>query len=762
MPTVLITSIVMITILAVSVSATVAVRESLKVQYYNQLAQVAGDAGVAYAKACLSSNNNIPQWSDAAPLKPNTDCSGNEQSGWSAYVTDCSGNNCTTGADTNTVRYVTGFKVGLPTLDSDGRAVTIPNTGFVNLIRTSNGAVWRTYSQPTAQAAVVPDLCSGLATSSLGWIKPSTYAPLGTFPEQSARSIRVAESTSILPGPTYFRKDFAVVEPGDYTLQMMGDDYFETYIDGNLVLQGAQWSDVFSKTLNLTGGCHTIYTKLTNGNIVPGETRLTASLRKTGETNPIMVTDASWRASAGPTDHFSEVNYYEDPGSWTPAYEQGLASTSSVIPAGIWLAEGGDIDAKVISVSAIDGNGSYNSRYTMLRDTKTITVTTPTDVKINYICDVSCTVFLDGTAIGSGVHYAIRSTTVTLTEGSHKFGIAFYNDAAPLGVAFSANRVSDGVALSISDSSWNTTPWIATDTTNLRSYDTSYNPLPLPTPPTLTAGVLVVGGGGGGGSGWQGGGGGGGGVVYDPAQVLTTKSYQVAVGLGGRASSAWDGVGTANNGGNSSFNTLLAFGGGGGAGEVQNGTVSIQMPRNGSSGGGGSHPNPATIGKGIAGQGYNGGIGISNGTSGYYAGGGGGGAGGVGGDAVPGVRGGNGGVGVLNTLAGGSTYYGGGGGGTHRSYAGGAGGSGGGSAGGGSYGGNGIDGLGGGGGASTGNGQVGRAGVGGSGLVVISYLTSSMSALGLTATGGTVITNGAYTVHRFTSNGTFTIKPILQ
>lgn len=76
LPTVLIASIIMLTVLIVSVTSTVAVRNSLQAQHYNQMARSAADAGLAYAKACLRTNNNVPQWSDAKPLTPATDCNG--------------------------------------------------------------------------------------------------------------------------------------------------------------------------------------------------------------------------------------------------------------------------------------------------------------------------------------------------------------------------------------------------------------------------------------------------------------------------------------------------------------------------------------------------------------------------------------------------------------------------------------------------------------------------------------------------------------
>ena len=105
--------------------------------------------------------------------------------------------------------------------------------------------------------------------------------------------------------------------------------------------------------------------------------------------------------------------------------------------------------------------------------------------------------------------------------------------------------------------------------------------------------------------------------------------------------------------------------------------------------------------------------------------------------------GGDGGDGLSYDISGVSTYYAGGGGGAS----------------------DGIQGLGGlGGGGSAGNPGVagapntggmanGVGGVGGSGIVIIRYKTGSM-----TATGGTITTSGDYTIHTFTSNGTFTVN----
>jgi len=261
---------------------------------------------------------------------------------------------------------------------------------------------------------------------------------------------------------------------------------------------------------------------------------------------------------------------------------------------------------------------------------------------------------------------------------------------------------------------------------------------------------LIVGGGGGGGGAYNGtaaGGGGGGAVVFGSINIASGTSLQVVVGAGGVG-----GIGnstiTGSNGGTSSLTLIpVAFGGGGGGGG--NGTGTLTNGTDGSSGGGGAGDNGENSLAGSATQGYHGGAGafyVSN-----YSSGGGGGAGAVGTAGNSGASG-NGGIGVSNAISGANVYYGGGGGGTGSNGVAGSGGSGGG--GNGSAGtGNGTAGTantgGGGGGSFTGSSSTQTGGTGGTGIVIISYLGSQR------ATGGTVTTSGSYTIHTFTSSGTF-------
>ena len=296
-----------------------------------------------------------------------------------------------------------------------------------------------------------------------------------------------------------------------------------------------------------------------------------------------------------------------------------------------------------------------------------------------------------------------------------------------------------------------------------------------------TVEVLVVGGGGAGGGG-IGGGGGGGGVIYMPsANITPSTSYTITVGAGGTPVVY---SGTSNNGGDSTaFGATAKGGGGSGVHDSGVGTAGGS--------GGGAASNNGVLNQGGASSGNS--LGTNSGfiygnrggnmtaarTAGPTAAAGGGGAGTAGPDtnsntvqSSPGNANGRGGDGIPNSILG-PTYYwggGGGGGGYFNGYAGngGLGGGGGGSCSGGigptSGGGSAlnsgtgaaIDTNGGAGGANTGGGGGGGAwqntsgGAGGSGIVVVRYLGSQR------ATGGTVTTVGEYTIHTFTTSGTFT------
>jgi hypothetical protein len=269
-------------------------------------------------------------------------------------------------------------------------------------------------------------------------------------------------------------------------------------------------------------------------------------------------------------------------------------------------------------------------------------------------------------------------------------------------------------------------------------------------PSSYVVDYLVVAGGGGGGSRHAGGGGAGGFITGNVS--LIDGSYSIVVG-GGGAGAVSPSVGA--NGSNSSAFGQTAIGGGGG-GSFAEGNNTIPNGISGGSGGGGANGTGLTIsgagGAGTAGQGNAGGIG-SGGSA--WAGGGGGGAGAVGQPNPNTSTGGNGGAGVESFISG-----------TGLFYAGGGGGGGGASLGSGGAGGSGVGGAGsadissgslnpaqagmtnrGGGGGGH---RTSTGGNGGSGIVILRYPGAQRGS------GGTITSAGGYTIHTFTSSGTYT------
>ena len=258
--------------------------------------------------------------------------------------------------------------------------------------------------------------------------------------------------------------------------------------------------------------------------------------------------------------------------------------------------------------------------------------------------------------------------------------------------------------------------------------------------------IVVAGGGGGGGANVNdsSGAGGAGGYRTSTLNINKSSSFTVTVGGGGAGAPSRENYG--GDGGNSVFGSITSIGGGGGGGSGAPG-------RSGGSGGGAGGSTTSVGGSGTAGQGNNGGTGFFSGSFPPRAGGGGGGANAVGGNASNNTAG-NGGAGKSDTWTGSTrTLAGGGGGFNNGGGNGGYGGAGGGGNGQYSQAGNttpqsGSTNTGGGGGGGV-NVQSPAGAPGGSGIVIIRYAGSQVGS------GGTVTSSGGYTLHTFTSSGTY-------
>jgi hypothetical protein len=254
--------------------------------------------------------------------------------------------------------------------------------------------------------------------------------------------------------------------------------------------------------------------------------------------------------------------------------------------------------------------------------------------------------------------------------------------------------------------------------------------------------ALTLVGGGGGGGGDVGGGGGGGQVVnYSNYNLSSTQTLVVTVAIktdypGSYNSPGKDGWNSTVSGGSSG--TITALGGNGGRSRNSPGT------NTGWNGGGGSYDyNTANAGQG----GFAGGNAFSNRSCG-----GGGGSGGVGQNATI-TNPGNGGIGVLSNIDG-KYYGGGGGGGEYQGTATGLGTHGGGDGGRGNsiYGSDASANTGGGGGGGPSTTNYPNSGRGAAGIVIIQYPGTP------NATGGTITQVSGFTVHTFTSSGTFVLN----
>jgi len=675
------------------------------------------------------------------------------------------------------------FSVGAPTVDSSGRAVTIPNSGYVNIYRTTSGTIWRTYTQPSVQSAVVPDLCSGNATAARGWLAAVVATNQDSFAPSSAAKTITSSNSSIPAGSLYFRKDFNVTRSGDYDLNVLSPDskdVVDAFMDGKPVLTTA--GGLQKSTVPLTSGCHTLIVRLVNDTVMSRRSDFTASLHLQGNTTPLIATDNTWRVDSGDARHFSETNYDETASTWEPTAVRGIWNNGTLSWGGApttWGATTGDALSMWITTKFVtSGVNAPGASYAWFRNTQPFTLSDATEVKVSTYCDDDvCDLYLDGELITTSPTASdIVTKTITIQPGTHTFGVRLYNRTANYtGFLFSAVKTADGAVISRSDAGWDsTTGWTAAADVNGEPY--AYDATFVTTPSFLVSKnvrTLLVGGGGGGGNA-MGGGGGGGGVVEKSSFPVTPGVYPVTVGAGGAGAPA--GTAPAGYAGEaSSFSTLRAYGGGGG-GSFYN--TNASPPTGGGSAGGSAGSVQDLRAAPVIGQGFESPL-----TAGIRYPTGGGGAGGAG-ATNPGT----GGVGRTSTIMGTSYFFGGGGGGSGYTGVGGNGGNGGGGGGaiGTTTGGSGLNagqpggggttatvankpggnagantGGGGGGGSHSTTATTNNGGNGGSGIVVISYPTGSLK-----ASGGSVFTNmvAGFTTHVFYSSGSFIVgsAPLLE
>ena len=144
LPTVLISSVILLGVLAVAVGAVTATRTALESQRYTQLSKEASEAGIQMAIACI--DDGYLTWDD--PLRPGSDCYG--------ASTPCSAEDCYVVYSDN---IKTSFEVSSPTIAGD--ISTVNSKGLTERTRTSTGTVWKTYNATTGMQDTVEDVNPG-------------------------------------------------------------------------------------------------------------------------------------------------------------------------------------------------------------------------------------------------------------------------------------------------------------------------------------------------------------------------------------------------------------------------------------------------------------------------------------------------------------------------------------------------------------------------------------------------------------------------
>lgn len=507
LPTVIIVSLVMMSVLAVAIQTVDITRNTLTNQYYSRLAQTAAEAGISYAQACMSANNNQVTWSDANPLKPNTDCTGAATTTCTNVSTDP---NCWVTVNTS---FHTTFSVGAPVQTAGGDAMQIASQGTASLLRASNGIPWRDYNR--SQTLRYANSCSTTLQNTPGWGTPVIYSaltsasfPSGTGAQQITYGNGTSNGVASPPGSYWYRKDFNVTTPGTYVLQGVGDDRLAAFVDGNKVIDtraistSAGWDTLQTANVTLGAGCHSILFDVVNNNYQANGSMLIASLTLNGASSPLVTTDTTWRVKTGDLLNFSDYRA-RIPGAagWYTATSMGVYNSAT--PASIWgsmaswTAGGGDPTAEWITAPGGNSTSAPSNAGAYFLDRQSFTTTNAsTQVTYYTACDDMCYVYLDGNQVGSVYGYGSDTTaTVTVGPGTHRFGVILINGSSYSAFLFSAKyasastnqygSIAAGTKITNSSLSWESVQgWTAIASLSalaVQVYDPTYVPDGLPT-----------------------------------------------------------------------------------------------------------------------------------------------------------------------------------------------------------------------------------------------------------------------------------------
>lgn len=147
LPTVLISSVVLLLLLMVGIEGVANMRQNMDAQYYTQLAKEAAESGVQQLENCINKSfeNDIPLTTSTV-YTPNMQCDGSAMAGVSQYVLQ-------------TPRYRTTYSAQIDSSTVSTYKVRVQ--ARIDLLRSSTGATWKTYDY-----SLNTDATKGLFSSS--------------------------------------------------------------------------------------------------------------------------------------------------------------------------------------------------------------------------------------------------------------------------------------------------------------------------------------------------------------------------------------------------------------------------------------------------------------------------------------------------------------------------------------------------------------------------------------------------------------------
>ena len=174
LPTVVLSSVMLLMILLAGLQLANAASNALMEHYYNQLAREAAEAGAARMNECINQGYDS---AGAGGVRPGTDCSGNGTPG-NIYAT---------------ARFRSTF-VGTYTSTTNPRRVD--TVGRVELLRKSNGAVYKTYTYNSRQQGSQEENPAGTRASKHRW-----HFGYGARLDFGVAGNQLANPMSEAPGP---------------------------------------------------------------------------------------------------------------------------------------------------------------------------------------------------------------------------------------------------------------------------------------------------------------------------------------------------------------------------------------------------------------------------------------------------------------------------------------------------------------------------------------------------------------------------------